>query len=72
MFTKDEIKAVATLWNEKSLQEIANELNITTLQVQYLAKEMRREGFLLPKKYKKGVARLLIREVFESGEVSVI
>lgn len=72
MFTKEEIKAVAQLWNEKTIKEIANELNITEAQVLYLAKVMRKEGFILSKKRVNGVTRSLIREVFDSGEVVVI
>lgn len=62
-FTKQHIASVIDLWEKKDLQEIADELNIRRDQVQYLAHQIRRAGFNLPKKRMKSKQLSLIREV---------
>lgn len=61
-FTKEEIKAVARLWKESSTSDIAKELKITVAQVVYLATQIRKAGFKLPKKRRNGVNQFLVKE----------
>jgi transposase len=62
-YTKDEIKAVITLWEDKSTQEIAEELGRKTSSIGYIANAIRKEGYRLPKKTKRGTFNLLVKEV---------
>jgi transposase len=62
-FTKDEIKAVITLWEDKSTNEIAEELGRRTSSICYIANAIRKEGYTLSKKTKRGTMNLLIKEV---------
>ena len=62
-FTKEDIRTVITLWEEKSNQEIAQELGRNTASICYIANAIRKEGFDLPKKTKRGTFNLLVKEV---------
>lgn len=63
MITKEEIKAVAQLWETKTAQSIAQELGLNTYQVMRVAKMLRDAGLELPKKHINGVFKNLINEV---------
>lgn len=62
-FTKQEIKAIIKLWETKTTQEIAAEINRSTGSVQYMANVIRKSGYHLPRKSQKGTIRLLVKEV---------
>jgi hypothetical protein len=63
-FTKEEIRKVLTLWETKSLADIAIALNLTEFQVQYIAGQIRKvDPTILPRKKKANVLQGLIREI---------
>lgn len=62
--TKDMITKFKELWQSKGAKELAEELGISQQQVSYIAHEVRRAGFDLPKKRIPGQLRTLISEVF--------
>lgn len=63
MWTKDEILKVIKLWNSKTTNDLAKELNVATHQIQALATQIRKSGYALPRKLVKGRLRSLIEEV---------
>lgn len=64
-FTKSEIALVLELWNDKDTAEIAKELGRTTATISYIATQIRKSGYDLPRKHKRGTLRLLIGEVLK-------
>lgn len=63
-YTKEEIKAVISLWKNKSTADIATELGFEKKQqVAYLATQIRKCGYKLPRKTHHGRLRGLIAEV---------
>ncbi len=62
-YTKEHIKGIIKLWENNSVDEIANKLGITPQAVVYLAKQIREEGYNLPKKHIVGKTRSLIKSV---------
>lgn len=64
MWTKQDIKKVLEAWDTKTVQEIANELKVPYQSVMYIAKELRKVGFDLPHKRKRGHIQILIKELF--------
>lgn len=63
-WTKNEIRKVKELWNSATVEQIADELSRTKQSVQYIAGQIRKAGFDLPKKRKVKVLQNLIKEVF--------
>ena len=65
LFTSDEIESVLSLWQSKTVQEIATELNRSIQSIQYIANRIRKiskNGIkLLPKKHIKGTLDTLIK-----------
>ena len=72
MWTQKEIKLLAKLWTEKSLREIAEELNMRTIQVQSMARQIRLAGFKLPPKKIKGRYRSMIFECLKDSDVPYV
>lgn len=64
MWTKDDVKTVAKLWNSATVKELCDKLNVEYQQLNYIAKEMRKAGFDLPKKHSKGYVNSLLKEVY--------
>lgn len=63
-WTKEEVRAVLSLWSSKNSQEIAEKLKVRVPQVHYIAKAIRTERpELLPKKRLLGSTRTLVRDV---------
>ena len=54
MWTKEDIKTLATLWETASKEEIAEKLNITSGQVGSMAQRFKKVGFALPRKRRSG------------------
>jgi len=67
-FTKAEIKKVISMWDKKTKEQIADELNINEQQVNYIAMQIRKAGYKLTKKHKVGYLRNLITEVINELE----
>ena len=61
-WTKAEVKKVAQIWDKKSADEIASELGVKTIQVNYIVMQMRKAGFNLPRKHRKGTLQVLLKE----------
>lgn len=62
-WNKEEIKRLITLWETKNAAELAEEMNLSIPQVMYMANQIRKEGYKLPKHNKIGEVRNLIKEV---------
>lgn len=67
--TKDIIRKLIDLWETKSTRDIAEELGVELGRVSYLATQIRKEGYDLPRKYIRGVTRKLIKEVLAERSV---
>jgi hypothetical protein len=63
MWTKNEVKKVQSMWNTSTKEEICEELNLESHQIMYIVNAMRKAGFDLPKKHKKGQLQNLLREI---------
>lgn len=61
-WTTDEIKTVVNLWETKTNQEIAEELNRTPKAVVQLAAKIRAVGYPLKKKHQRSVLQNLIKQ----------
>ncbi len=68
-WTQDQIKKLSRLWNDKSSEEIANELGVERKQVIYMAYQIRKAGFELTRKRKRGELRSLIVESLEGSQL---
>lgn len=62
MWTKDEIKKIFEIWESSTIDEVAEELGIERIQVQYMANQIRAAGYELAKKHRKGYLSSLIKE----------
>lgn len=63
MWTKDEISLVIKLWSSESVHTLAKKLGVNYQQLNYIAKELRKNGFPMPKKHSKGQIGSLIAEL---------
>ena len=63
LWTKEEIAKVIDLWETKTTEEIAEELERPHTSIGYIAKAIRDSGYALPKKTKKGSILGLVKEV---------
>lgn len=63
MWTKDQIKKLARVWESSSLQELADEFHVEKSRVQSIVASMRKVGFKLAKKHREGYQRGLLQEV---------
>ncbi len=63
-WTKENILKLTTLWNQKNLEEIAEEMDLEPKQVQYMAHVLRAKGVKIPKKRKTKIFQILIDELF--------
>lgn len=62
-YTKEDFETVLDLWDTSSKQEIADKLGITTQQVAYLASQINKCGYKLPRKHVTGIRQALIKEM---------
>ena len=62
MWTKKEIKLIAELWKTKSKIEVVSSLGVEPSQISAIIANMRKCGYVLPKKHKNGQLRALIYE----------
>lgn len=65
MFTKDEISTVLSLWETRTVAEIAQETDRPLGSIHYLAAKIRKQGYNLPKKMIKNKISNLIQEVLK-------
>lgn len=63
MWTKSEIKTVATLWETSTVEELCKKLDITINQLNYIVTQMKKAGFKLAKKHKRSQVQSLLKEV---------
>jgi len=63
MWTKDDIKEVIRLWDDATLEQIAERINVPKYKIQWMAKQIRKAGHDLPLKRKNLNTQLLIKEV---------
>lgn len=61
-WTKDEVKRIVSLWDQKNPDELANDLNISKLQLMYMVGLIRKNGYKLTRKRKNGTLSILIKE----------
>lgn len=64
-WTKESLKSVINLWESKTLDEISKELGVNIQNVIYIASRIRKAGYDLPRKKKRGTVDLLIKEVIK-------
>lgn len=62
-WTKDEIATVIDLWQSSSLDDIALKLQRERKHIVYIAAQIRKAGYQLPKKRINGKLKSLISEV---------
>jgi hypothetical protein len=62
MWTKEEIKRIYTLWDSKTINEIMKEMDLRRDQLNYMVCHMRKAGFVMHGKHKKGYVQNLIKE----------
>jgi hypothetical protein len=64
-WTKEEINTLLSLWEHKTVSEIAEELNRPNSAIIYMAGIIRRNGYKLPKKIRTNIIDLLVKEVLK-------
>ena len=65
LFTKDEIKKIINLWEDKTVEELAEELSRAVSSICYIARRVRKNGYPLSQKRKNGTLDLMIKEVIK-------
>lgn len=68
-FTKEEIRKVIKLWEDKTIEELAFELNRPKSSIGYLARKIRICGYKLPRKIKVGSLNFMIKDVIKEFKV---
>lgn len=63
MWTKDEVKSLYTLWEDTSIEDLADKLKVEVSQIRTMAGAMRKKGFKLAHKRKNGYIQSLLDEV---------
>lgn len=63
MWTKDQVKRIATVWENKNVEDIAEELGVNRKQVMYMVGQMRKAGFKLARKHKKSYLHVMLTDV---------
>lgn len=63
LWTKAEVKKLAKLWDESSIEDLSKELNLEPKQIKYMVARMRLAGFKLAKKRKVAYIDSLLKEV---------
>lgn len=66
MWTLEEIRLIKSVWDNKSVNDIAEQIGVLPQQIQYIATQMRKEGIKLPRKHVVGRTRGLIQEYARS------
>ena len=69
MFTQQEVNAVLELWETKTTEQIAKELGRDKSSIQYLATQIRKAGYNLPRKRHTGTIQLMIKEVLKARKL---
>lgn len=62
-WTKEEIKKLINIWNNKTLEEICYELSRTKTQILSMTNQIKKEGYKLQIKRKNKVRNKMIKEV---------
>lgn len=62
-WTKEEIKKMIKIWDDYSLDQICEELDLERSQIVSMARQIRKEGYELTSKKKNGVHAKMIKEV---------
>lgn len=65
MWTKDEVRTIATIWEHETADDVAKKLKRTKTQINYMTAQMRRAGFKLAKKHRKGTLLVMLGEVLK-------
>lgn len=68
MWTKEEIRTVLELWQDSSVADIAAEIGVDPARVVYIAQQIRRAGYELPKKHIKGRTMSMVEDVIAEFE----
>ena len=63
LWTKEEIRKVAKLWDEYSVEGLSKELGVEPKHLKYIVARMRVEGFVLAKKRRNEYISTLLKEV---------
>lgn len=63
MWTKDEIRTLVEIWESSTLEEISEKMGVDIPRIKALAARLRKFGWPLAQKHKRGVSGNLIREV---------
>lgn len=72
MWTKEDIKKLVTIWDDCTKQEVADEMNLTPVQVGSMVRRIRLAGYPLARKTSKGTMNLMIDEVFDELKIKKI
>lgn len=65
MWTKENIKQLMKLWDDNTLEEIANEMGLQTGQVQYMAHAIRKMGYVITRKHVRGRIKSTIEDAMQ-------
>lgn len=64
-YTKEDYKTIIRLWEEQNLQEISEKTGFSPLQVNYLAMQIRKAGYKLPRKKINRKSLVLVKEALQ-------
>lgn len=67
MFTKQEIKIIANLWEKENLESIAEKLDRSKSSIQYMVTQIRKLGYIMPRKKRNNITNNLIHEALEDS-----
>jgi predicted transcriptional regulator len=67
LFTKQEIKLIAELWESETTETIAEKLGRPKSSIQYMVTQIRKLGYVIPRKKKNNVTNNLIHEALENS-----
>lgn len=71
MWTKEEIKKLVKMWDDKTKEELAEELGLNEVQIGSMARRIRLLGYPLTKKNKSGYLENVINECFDELGIKV-
>jgi hypothetical protein len=64
-WTKEDMRKVLELWENHSIEQIAEMLNRKKWQIAYIANAFKKAGYQLPRKNVKGLDYGLVKEVLK-------
>ncbi len=71
MWTKEDFKDLLGLWENATVNEMADRFDVSTATIYSIAKKFRALGYPLTKKRRNGTMDLLIREVIAESQSGV-